>query len=179
MGEHGAGLADGAGTADGGTPPTLVFQPNQVTMGHSAWSKISGHPKLINAVKGGLTTEGMITRQQFADLFELQRVNIGTAYMDAARFGQNPNLQRVWGNHMIFQFVNPSADVAAGTITHGFTASMMRAVSPPEAIRPNGFSASPAFGAIMNATSSIPLSSTRTRRPSERGTPFGSSCWAT
>ena len=103
---------------------TLVFRPNQVTMGHRAWSIVSSHPKLINAVKGGLTTEGMITKQQFADLFELSRgVHVGAAYMDAAKFGQSADLRRVWGDHMIFQFVNPSADAMAGTITHGFTAT--------------------------------------------------------
>ncbi|NDW04066.1 capsid protein [Jiella pacifica] len=102
---------------------TLVFRPNQVTMGHRDWTILSSHPKLINAVKGGLTTEGMITRQQFADLFELKKVLVGEAYMDAAKFGHAADIQRVWGGNMVFQFVNPSADVNAGTITHGFTAT--------------------------------------------------------
>ncbi|RLQ88909.1 capsid protein [Notoacmeibacter ruber] len=103
---------------------TLVFRPNQLTMGHEAWTTLSGHPKLINAVKGGLTTEGMITRQQLADLLELPRgIKVGSAYMDAARLGQDADIQRVWGRSMVFQFINATADANAGTITHGFTAT--------------------------------------------------------
>ncbi|EAU40164.1 hypothetical protein FP2506_11427 [Fulvimarina pelagi HTCC2506] len=102
---------------------TLVFRPNQVAMGFNTWNKISSHPKLINAVKGGLTTEGMITKQQFADLFELSRgVHVGAAYMDASRPGQVADLRRVWGDDMVFQHINGSADPMSGTITHAYTA---------------------------------------------------------
>lgn len=115
--------SDPIGVIKSALDSTLVFRPNQVTMGHRAWTILSSHPKLIKAVKGGLTEDGMITKRQFADLFELNKVLVGAAYMDAARFGQAADIRRVWGDHMIFQFVNPSADVNAGTITHGFTAA--------------------------------------------------------
>lgn len=98
---------------------TLVYRPNQVTMGFKVWDKIRSHPKLINAVKGGLTTEGMITKEQFAALFELKRVLVGEAYLDTARFGQSPNVARIWGNDMVFQYIDPAP--AIGGITHGFT----------------------------------------------------------
>ena len=101
---------------------TLVFRPNQVTMGQATWSKLSSHPKLVNAVKGNLTSEGMITKQQFVDLFELRKLNIGTAYMDAAKFGQAADVQRVWGADILFQFINPNTLPEQGSVTHGFTA---------------------------------------------------------
>lgn len=102
---------------------TLVFRPNQVTMGQATWSKISSHPKLVNAVKGNLTSEGMITKQQFMDLFELRKLNIGTAYMDAAAYGQAADVQRVWGTDVLFQFINPNTLPEQGSVTHGFTAT--------------------------------------------------------
>ncbi|WP_279480269.1 capsid protein [Aureimonas sp. SK2] len=99
----------------------LVHRPNQVTMSFKTWDKIRSHPKLIRAVKGGLTDEGMITREQFAALFDLKKVLIGEAYLDTARFGQAPDIRRIWGNDMVFQFINPAP--ARGSVTHGFTAT--------------------------------------------------------
>lgn len=99
----------------------LVYRPNQVSMSFKVWDKIRSHPKLINAVKGGLTTEGMITREAFAALFDLRKVNVGEAFLDTAQFGQAPSIRRIWGNNMVFQYVDPMP--ARGKVTHAFTAT--------------------------------------------------------
>ena len=101
---------------------TLIFRPNKLAMGFRVWSVLSSHPKVINAVKGGLTTQGIVTKEQFAGLFEgVNEVLVGEAYLDAAKWGQAANLQRVWGNHIAALHINPQATPQTG-ITFGFTA---------------------------------------------------------
>ena len=101
---------------------TLIFRPNKLVMGFRVWSFLSSHPKVINAVKGGLTTEGIVTKEQFAALFDgINEVLVGEAYLDAARLGQAVDLQRVWGNHIAAIHINPQATPQTG-VTFGFTA---------------------------------------------------------
>lgn len=101
---------------------TLVFRPNKLVMGFGVWSWLSAHPQIVNAVKGGLTTAGIVTKEQFMALFEgLNEILVGEAYLDAAAWGQAPQLQRVWGNHIAAIHVNPQATPQTG-VTFGFTA---------------------------------------------------------
>ncbi|MFG1207010.1 capsid protein [Xanthobacter flavus] len=100
---------------------TLVYRPNVVTMGFAAWSAIRRHPKLLKAVKGGLTDEGLLTRQQFADLFEIPKVLIGSSYVNTSKKGQAATLARCWGKHISCLYINPEATTQEG-ITFGLTA---------------------------------------------------------
>ena len=100
---------------------TLVYRPNVVTMGFAAWSVIRRHPKLLKAVKGGLTDEGLLTRQQFADLFEIPKVLIGSSYVNTSKKGQAATLARCWGKHISCLYINPEATTQEG-ITFGLTA---------------------------------------------------------
>lgn len=119
--------SDPIGVIKTGMESTLVLPPNTLVMGRKVWSKLSSHPKLVNAVKGNLTEEGIITRQQFVDLFSGEGINqllIGDAWFNAAKPGQAPNLQRAWGNHIAMLHLNPMADTQAGGITWGLTAEL-------------------------------------------------------
>jgi len=110
---------------DEGMDKTLVYRPNHIVMGHPVWSKLKRHPRLIKAVKGGLTEDGAITRAQFAELFELapENVLIGAAWVNTARKGQAVQLGRVWGNSIELIYLNPAKRAANDmTITWGFTA---------------------------------------------------------
>lgn len=110
---------------DEGMDKTLVYRPNTVAMGQPVWSKLKRHPKLIKAVKGGLTEDGAITRQQFADLIEIDvsRLLIGAAQVNLARKGQNVNLARVWGKSISLLYIDPTKQQADGSvISWGFTA---------------------------------------------------------
>lgn len=112
---------------DAGFDGTLVYRPNVAVMGSSVWSVIKRHPKLIKAVKGGLTDTGAITRAQFAELFELDPNNvlIGEAFLNTAKKGQNVLLDRVWGKSIQLLYVDPSKQTTTdGVITWGFTAEL-------------------------------------------------------
>lgn len=127
-----AANSDPYGVIDDGFNKTLVYRPNTIVMGHSVWTVLKRHPRLIKAVKGGLTEEGAITRQQFADLFEIKPENllIGEALLNTAKKGQNPVLSRVWGNSIELLYLDPSKRTSNdATITWGFTAELGTRVS--------------------------------------------------
>jgi hypothetical protein len=110
---------------DEGFDKTLVYRPNHIVMGQPVWSKVKRHPKLIKAVKGGLTEDGAITKAQFGELFEIeaQNVLIGMSQVNLAARGQDPNLARVWGKSIQLLYLNRAKQAPTdGVMTFGFTA---------------------------------------------------------
>lgn len=108
-----------------GIQSTLVFHPNTLVMGREVWTKLSSHPKIVNAVKGNLTNEGIVTRQQLVELLSGEGINqilVGDAWFNAAKPGQSASLQRAWGKHIAMLHINPMAVVEGGGITWGMTA---------------------------------------------------------
>lgn len=118
--------SDPIGVIKTGCESTLVYPPNTMVMGRAAWSKLSSHPKIVNAVKGNLTNAGIVTRQQVAELFADQgitQVLVGDAFYNTAKPGQTATLARAWGKHISLIYVNPIAHPEAGGITFGLTAT--------------------------------------------------------
>lgn len=110
---------------DDGMDKPLVHRANHIIMGTAVWSVIKRHPRLIKAVKGGLTEDGAITKQMFADLFEIPVENllIGTSQVNLARKGQNVSLSRVWGKSIQLVFLDTSKQASTDAVmTWGFTA---------------------------------------------------------
>lgn len=117
--------SDPIGVIKAGCEATLIYRPNTLAMGTSVWSYLSSHPKIVNAVKGNLTEQGIITKQQFADLFSeygVREVHVGDAWYNTAKPGQDVNLTRAWGNHIAMFHKNPIATPQGGGITFGFSA---------------------------------------------------------
>lgn len=108
-----------------GMEATLVYTPNTLVMGRAVWSKISSHPKIVNAVKGNVTSAGIVTREQFLELLSgegIQNLYIGDAMVNTAKPGQQPVLQRAWGKHIAMLHLNSMASIEQGGITFGATA---------------------------------------------------------
>lgn len=108
-----------------GMEATLVYTPNTMVMGRAVWSKLSSHPRIVNAVKGGTQTSGLISREQFLELFSgegIQNILIGDAMINTAKPGQAPALQRAWGKHIAMLHLNSMASIEQGGITFGMTA---------------------------------------------------------
>lgn len=119
--------SDPYGVIDEGMDKTLIYRPNHIVMGQPVWSKIKRNPRLIKAVKGGLTEDGAITKAQFAELFEIPVENflVGVAQVNLARKGQAVNLARVWGKSIQLLYLDPSKKQADGSvITWGMTAEL-------------------------------------------------------
>ncbi len=117
--------SDPIGVFKAGFDATLVKRPNTCTMGRPLWSKLSSHPHLVNAVKGNVTSKGVITPEQFVELFSgegLKELLIGDTWFNAARPGQQTLLRRAWGNHISLTHIDPMASPESGGITFGLTA---------------------------------------------------------
>jgi hypothetical protein len=116
---------DVLGICDTAIEGLLVYRANHVVMGQPVWASLKKHPKLIKAIKQGDNDTGFITKQQFADLFELKPENIliGEGWINAARKGQNVNLGRVWGKNFMALYIDPAKqDAEDSVLTFGFTA---------------------------------------------------------
>ena len=66
---------------------------------------------------------GRASRAQVAELLEVKRVLVGESRVNIKKPGENPILNRVWGNVVCGQFVNRTADTSGG-LTFGFTAQL-------------------------------------------------------
>lgn len=118
--------SDPIGVIKAGCEATLVYPPNTMAMGRAVWSKLSSHPKLVNAVKGNVTNAGIITKEQLRELFSdygIKDVLVGDAFYNTAKPGQAQVLGRAWGKHISLLHINPVAQATPnGGITFGLTA---------------------------------------------------------
>ncbi|MCU0918762.1 MAG: major capsid protein [Burkholderiaceae bacterium] len=99
----------------------MVMRPNIAVFGRAVWTQLSTHPKINAAVYKSGTTAGVVSRQAFADLFELDEVLVGDGWINTAAKGQTPTMARIWGKHAAFLHRNMNADTQFG-ISFGFTA---------------------------------------------------------
>ena len=100
---------------------TTVYRPNIAVFGQITWTKLRRHPKLVQAIKGTAQGAGMVSRQEFADFFELANVYVGAGFVNSAKKGQTVATSRVWGKHAAFIYRDRTAGPQAG-VTWGFTA---------------------------------------------------------
>lgn len=99
-----------------------IMRPNIAVFGQQAWTKTRRNPKLVQAIKGTSQGAGMISREEFAEFFELQQVLVGQGFANTAKKGQTASLSRVWGKHAAFIYRDRAAGPQAG-VTFGFTAA--------------------------------------------------------
>lgn len=97
------------------------MRPNIAVFGQQTWTQLRMHPAIVQAVFGTAQTGGIVSRQAFADLFELQEVLIGQGFVNSAKAGQTASLARVWGKHAAFLYRDRAAGPQRG-VTFGFTA---------------------------------------------------------
>lgn len=96
---------------------------NVAVIGEDVWFKLRRHPKVLAAYYPvNATGGGIMTLQQFAELFEFEEVLIGRAYKATSKPGQTLTLGKVWGNHFAMMHRNPLASLRGNGITFGATA---------------------------------------------------------
>jgi hypothetical protein len=112
-----------------------MMRPNVCVMGRVAWTKLRRHPAMVKAANRSNGDSGMITKQEFMDMFELKEFHIGEGFVNIARPGQAPVLSRVWGRNCVFFRRDTLATPKGGRATFGFTAQFSNKVVGE---RPNG-----------------------------------------
>lgn len=99
-----------------------VMRPNIAVFGQQTWTKLRRHPKIVQAIKNTNQGAGMVSRDEFAEFFELQQVLVGAGFANTAKKGQTASLSRVWGKHAAFIYRDRAAGPQAG-VTYGMTAA--------------------------------------------------------
>lgn len=98
-----------------------MMRPNKIVMGQAAWTVVRQHPRVVNAILGGNLNSGAVTTEQFARLMEVDEVIVGQGWINVARKGQAPNMQRIWGKDVALLYINPIAG-PENSVTFGYTA---------------------------------------------------------
>lgn len=98
-----------------------IYRPNVFVAGQATWTKLRRNVKIVQAIKGTAQGSGMVSRQEFADFFELSEVLIGAGFVNTAKKGQTASTSRVWGKHAALLYRDRAAGPQAG-VTFGFTA---------------------------------------------------------
>jgi hypothetical protein len=94
-----------------------LMRPTDMTMNTEVWTQLRTHPKMVQAIYGSAATAGIVTKEQVAQLFELQRINVGYSRRNTAKRGQAVSLGRIWGKHIALHYNAPVVD--ARTVTFG------------------------------------------------------------
>ena len=100
----------------------VIVRPNVMVIGRKAFSVLARHPKICKAVHGNSGDSGIATKQQIAELFELEDIAVGEAFLNSAKKGQTMTLTRVWGNHIALICRDTPAVITNSKMTFGFTA---------------------------------------------------------
>jgi hypothetical protein len=108
-------------TIQGALSAYRFFEYNTMTMGFRTLTALRSHPKIVNAVKGNVTGSGIVSQEDLRQLFSMQKVLVGRAFVNTARPGQPVQLTRVRGSNLALTYVNPAANVQNPT-TFGMTA---------------------------------------------------------
>jgi hypothetical protein len=95
-----------------------LMRPNKLVFGQAAWTGLRSHPKIVQATKGTAQVGGIASRQQVADLFEVEDILVGAARANNAKRGQTPALARLWGKHIAGIYV-PKVLTGQGEVAFG------------------------------------------------------------
>ena len=90
------------------------YRPNNLTFGETAWRYFRRHQKVRNFIIGTNRGGGTVTRQQVADLFEVERILVGGAFKAAAAEGLgDDSVTKIWGPNVLAYYApaNPSIEV--------------------------------------------------------------------
>lgn len=86
-----------------------LVRPDTLTVGQDVWTQLRQHPKIVQAVFKTAQTGGSVSKQQIADLLEIRQVLVGSGWVNTARKGQAPALQRVWGKNAALTYSSAGA----------------------------------------------------------------------
>lgn len=108
---------------------TLFVRPNVIVMPVPIWNALRSHPNVVSAISVSGTSNGMITRQQLAQLLEVEEIIVGQGWKNSAKPGQAATIVRVWGGDSMLAFYrNPQATPRRG-VTFGYTAQFGTRIS--------------------------------------------------
>ena len=100
---------------------TLIMRANVLVLGRQSWTALSTNPVILKSINRSNGDTGIASRQQVADLFELEEIVVGQAWGNAAKKGQAASLARMWGKHASLIRRDSLADGSKSRPTFGMT----------------------------------------------------------
>lgn len=109
---------------------SMFIRGNTLILGQGVWSKVRRHPNVLKSFypNGG---GGSITRKQLCEELEIERILVGRSFVNNARKGQAPNVNRTWGNSIAFHYQDRAASNKRG-MTWGLTVPYGKPVAMQE-----------------------------------------------
>lgn len=101
-----------------------VKRPNLMVIGRQQFTTLRMHPKVVSAVQAngsGLNQSGVVMANAIAELLEIDRVLVGSAWYDSTPNGAALTRTRLWGNACAL--LRQEAVQLPYTMTFGFTAT--------------------------------------------------------
>ena len=83
-------------------------RPNQVVMGKDAWESFRKHKNVRNIINGVNNGGGYVTRQQVANLLEVDRILVGGSFQNTGDEGLAEALETIWKDNVLTYYA-PSA----------------------------------------------------------------------
>jgi hypothetical protein len=109
-------IADITGARDG-----MLMRPNILVLARNVATSLRSNPQIVKAYYGNLADAGVAPLAFLAELFELDAVYVGEGWLNTAKPGQTPTLQRVWGNMAALIYRDSVASADQG-VSFGLTA---------------------------------------------------------
>jgi hypothetical protein len=111
-----------------------IMRPNIAVIGQAEWRLLRTHPAIVKAVHGNSGDKGAATRQQVAELLEIDQILIGRARVNRAKPGQAAQIKPCWKGGMALLYQDAAAAKVAGVVdganvTFGFTAQFSTRVA--------------------------------------------------
>lgn len=98
-----------------------IMRPNVLVLGQKTATVLRRHPQIVKSFNGTSGEAGIVPISFLAEMFELEEVLVGKAFVNTAKPGQAPVFARTWGNHAALIHRNRLANTQRG-VTFGFTA---------------------------------------------------------
>lgn len=111
--------SDPIGVVHAGLDAALV-RPNVLVFGQPLWSVFRMHPHIVAATNKNSGDHGAAAREAVAELFEVQKVLVGSAFVDSSKPGETPTMTRAWGKHLAGIYRDAMA-AQSGGLTFGAT----------------------------------------------------------
>lgn len=86
-----------------------LVRPDTLTLSQDVWTVLRQHPKIVQAIYKTYQGAGTVTKQMLAEILEIRQVLVGSGWVNTARRGQAPAIQRVWGSNASLTYSSPGA----------------------------------------------------------------------
>jgi hypothetical protein len=83
-------------------------RPNRMTMGGQAWRSLRRHQDIRNIIFGTNNGGGYPSTQQVANLFDLERIDVGDTYENTANEAQAESISPIWADHVVVHHQGPN-----------------------------------------------------------------------